>query len=140
MSQYGFCRRLFLVIHCQFHRQFGVSQSHPRVTRLAPGIEDTSYTSVFSNVWIDGDWAVTTGTTFPLPSGTYYVQVSDYNGVFHYFDVNGTSVYDNPANHRSFRRRLYRHSTLLSQPNASCDIERLQPVLLPRQSSASVRG
>ena len=71
----------------------------PCYTVTLLGTEDTSYNYVFSNVWIDGDWAGgCTGTAFPLPAGTYAIQVSDYNGVFHYFDVDGTPVYDNPAN------------------------------------------
>ena len=79
--------------------QLRVSQSHPRVTRL--GSRHRRYIIYFCLFECLDRWRLgrrTTGTTFPLPSGTYYVQVSDYNGVFHYFDVGGTPVYDNPAN------------------------------------------
>ena len=39
-----------------------------------------------------------TGSTLFLTPGNYTIQMENYGGdSFHYFDVNGTSVYDNPA-------------------------------------------
>jgi len=59
------------------------------------GHDESTGNSADSNVWIYGDWVGYTGTTYPLPAGTYNIQVESEN--FHYFDVDGTPVYDNPA-------------------------------------------
>ena len=63
------------------------------------GYNDDTSSSVYSNVWMDGDWVGYTGQTYPLPADTYVIQVESYcsYGSFHYFDVGGNPVYDNPA-------------------------------------------
>jgi hypothetical protein len=47
-------------------------------------------------VWINGTYVGGTGSTVWMPPGDY--EISVVSAGFHYFDVNGTTVYDNPAN------------------------------------------
>jgi hypothetical protein len=48
-------------------------------------------------IYLNGTLTGTTGSTIFMIPGTYIVQVDDYGDNFHYFDVDGDSVYNNPA-------------------------------------------
>ncbi|MBN1357396.1 hypothetical protein JW988_01375 [Candidatus Bathyarchaeota archaeon] len=58
--------------------------------------EDSGSETVNSNVWICGDWAGYAGDTFPLPAGTWTIQMEDY-GALNHFDIGGYSNSSNPA-------------------------------------------
>ena len=57
---------------------------------------DSGSETVNSNVWICGDWAGYAGDTFPLPAGTWTIQMEDY-GALNHFDIDGNPTSENPA-------------------------------------------
>jgi hypothetical protein len=58
--------------------------------------KDSGSDPVNSSVWFCGDWAGYAGDTFPLPPGTWTIQMEDY-GALNHFDIGGYSNSSNPA-------------------------------------------
>jgi hypothetical protein len=77
---------------CQWPNPF----PDPPLTILA---YDESSNTFFEGVpfYAEGNHIGDSSSTIDFGTGTYTFEVPDYNGLFAYFDVGGTPIYDNPA-------------------------------------------
>jgi hypothetical protein len=66
----------------------------PPLTVLCYDESSSTYVSGVQ-LTLNGTWNQPSGSTVDVPPGVYFIQVE--NTGFHYFDIDGTPVYDNPA-------------------------------------------